>query len=118
VAQAHAQLLSAAGRVGDAEQGLKEAADSARLHSEGLYQTRRTGDTGPVTLLVRPQEAVAAVQALAQAYADYYAAAADYNRAQFRLYRALGRPAQAVTGPPGGCPIPVHEPGNRPDSSD
>jgi hypothetical protein len=34
------------------------------------------------------------VQALAQAYIDYYGAVADANRAQFRLYRALGQPAQ------------------------
>jgi len=36
------------------------------------------------------------VQALAQAYTDFYAAVADYNRAQFRLYRALGHPAQCL----------------------
>ena len=28
-----------------------------------------------------------------EAYADYYAAVADYDRAQFRLYRALGHSA-------------------------
>jgi hypothetical protein len=50
--------------------------------------------------VIRPQEAVAAVQALAQAYNDYYGAVADYDRAQFRLYRALGQPAQALTCPP------------------
>ena len=41
------------------------------------------------------QEAVASVQALGQAYADYYATVGDYNRAQFRLYRALGEPPAA-----------------------
>jgi len=46
--------------------------------------------------VIRPLEAVASVQALAQAYADYYGAIGDYNRAQFRLYRALGAPAQAA----------------------
>jgi hypothetical protein len=46
--------------------------------------------------LVRPQEVVAAIQALSQAYLDYYGAVADANRAQFRLYRALGQPAQCV----------------------
>lgn len=96
VAAAHAQLLSAAGRVGDAEKGLKEAAQSVELHFKGLYQTRKPGAPGAASLLVRPQEAVAAVQALAQSYADYYAAAGDYNRAQFRLYRALGHPARAL----------------------
>ena len=49
-----------------------------------------------MVLLVRPQEVVAAVQALAQAYLDYYGAVADANRAQFRLYRALGQPAQCL----------------------
>ena len=48
-------------------------------------------------LVFRPQEAVAAVAALDQAYRDYYAAVADPNRAQFRLYRALGHPAQGLT---------------------
>ena len=34
----------------------------------------------------------------------YYGAAADYNRAQFRLYRALGQPAQGILGDNAGCP--------------
>jgi hypothetical protein len=40
---------------------------------------------------------VAAIQALGRAYSNYYAAIADYDRAQFRLYRALGEPAQYVS---------------------
>jgi hypothetical protein len=44
----------------------------------------------------RPQEAVAAVAALDQAYRDYFAAVGDQNRAQFQLYRALGHPAQCL----------------------
>ena len=48
-------------------------------------------------LVVRPQEVVAAFQTLEQSYRDFYGAAADYNRAQFRLYRALGHPAQCLT---------------------
>jgi outer membrane protein TolC len=98
VAQAHAQLESAAARLTEAEAGVRDAVDSANKNFEGLGQTKRTGEgAGAVILLViRPQEAVASVQALAQAYADYYGAVGDYNRAQFRLYRALGTPAQAV----------------------
>ena len=94
VARAHAQVRSAAARAADAESGLKDAADSAFKNFEGLGQTKRGGNL--VLLVVRPQEAVAAVQALAQAYADFYAAVNDYNRAQFRLYRALGHPAQCL----------------------
>jgi hypothetical protein len=51
-----------------------------------------------VVLIVRPQEVVAALQARAQANADFFAAVADYNRAQFRLYRALGHPAECLAG--------------------
>ena len=49
--------------------------------------------------MIRPQEVGAAIGALAQAYVDYYGAVADYNRAQFRLYHALGHPAQMVQLP-------------------
>jgi outer membrane protein TolC len=95
VHQAFAQLRSAADRLGDAEAGLRDAEESARLNAEGMRETTLAG--GVLVLVVRPQEAVAAVQALGQAYADYYGAVADFNRAQFRLYRALGEPAQGLT---------------------
>ena len=91
VAQAYAQVQSARERFGDAEVGYREALDSFAKNLEGLGQTRRAGEF--LILVVRPQEVVAAVQALGQANADYYGAVADYNRAQFRLYRAMGQPA-------------------------
>jgi hypothetical protein len=53
---------------------------------------------------------VAAVGALAQAYVDYYGAIADYDRAQFRLYHALGHPAQALAEHPPGYSEPVARP--------
>ncbi|HXG10405.1 MAG TPA: TolC family protein [Gemmataceae bacterium] len=95
VAQAHAQLAAAAARLGEAESGLRDAVDSMNKNFEGLGQTRRAGEL--LLLVIRPQEAVAALGQLAQAYNDYYGAVGDYNRAQFRLYRALGQPAQFVT---------------------
>jgi outer membrane protein TolC len=104
VVQAFAQAQEAAARQKEAEEGLKNAADSVEKHFEGLGQTKRSGNL--IQLVVRPQEAVAAVQALAQAYADYYGALADSNRAQFRLYRALGHPAQLILGPTTSCPLP------------
>jgi outer membrane protein TolC len=98
VAQAHAQVVSANSRAVDAEKGLKDALESMEKNFEGLSQTKRPG--GDVLILViRPAEVVAAVQALAQAYTDYYSAVADANRAQFRLYRALGHPAGLITQP-------------------
>jgi outer membrane protein TolC len=96
VAAAYAQVRATAQRLNDAEPALKEARDLIEKTVEGLGQTRRIGDS--LTLVVRPQEAVAAVQAFAQANADFFAAVADYNRAQFRLYRALGHPAQCLAG--------------------
>jgi outer membrane protein TolC len=102
VAQAYAQAQSAARRLGKAESGLKDAVESANKNFEGLGQTKLVGgpDKGPkvILLVIRPQEVVAAIQALALAYNDYYAAVADFNRAQFRLYRALGQPAQSLSG--------------------
>ena len=94
VVQAHSQATRSAARVKLAADGLTEAAQTVKTHLEAINQTRRVGDT--LVLIFRPQEAVAAVQALDQAYRDYFGAVADANRAQFRLYRALGHPAQCV----------------------
>ncbi len=95
VVEAHAQVQEAAGRIKDAEAGVKDALDSADKNLEGMSQTKRAGEL--VLLVIRPLEVIAAVQALNQALNDYYAAVADYDRAQFRLYRALGRPAQDLS---------------------
>jgi outer membrane protein TolC len=94
VAQAYAQAESAAVRVKDAEAGLKDAVESVTQNFEGMRQTKRVGNL--LILVIRPQEAAAAVQALSFAYADYYSAIGDHNRAQFRLYRAMGQPAQMI----------------------
>ncbi len=94
VVQAYAQAQSAAERVEEAEIELKQALDSVEKNFEGLKQVRRAGNL--LVLVIRPQEAVAAVQALSQAYNNYFGASADYNRAQFRLYRALGHPARTL----------------------
>jgi outer membrane protein TolC len=100
VVQADAQVRSAALRVREAEDEVHNAVESANKNIEGMAQTRGVGNV--ILLVIRPQEVVAAVQAVGQAYSDYYAAVADYNRGQFRLYRALGQPAQqvgAILGP-------------------
>jgi outer membrane protein TolC len=94
VAHAFAEAQSASARLGDAEAELRDAVDSADKNMEGLGQTKPAGKV--LVLVIRPQEVVAALQALLQAYTDYYGAVADYDRAQFRLYHALGHPAQAL----------------------
>jgi outer membrane protein TolC len=107
VAQADAQARSAASRLGKAERELRDAVESADKNFEGLGQTKTAGGR-VIILVIRPQEVVAAIQALVLAYNDYYGAVADYNRAQFRLYRALGQPAQLLAGqgPPDTAPAP------------
>jgi outer membrane protein TolC len=105
VAQAYAQVQSAAARMREAEDELKQAVDSANQNLQGLGQTNRAGNV--IILVIRPQEVVASIQALGQAYTDYYGAVADYNRAQFRLYRALGRPAQLPGADEGDGPEPL-----------
>jgi outer membrane protein TolC len=100
VARAYAEAQRAARRITLAEKELRAAVASADKNFVALKQTRSEG--GAVRTLVRPQEAVAAVQALGQAYSDYYSGVADYDRAQFRLYRALGRPVGALLKD--GCP--------------
>jgi outer membrane protein TolC len=99
VAQAYAQAQLADRRVAFAEQGVRAAAESAERNLLAMRQTKAVAEKGvpQLALVVRPQEVVASVQALAQAYADYYAAVGDANRAQFRLYRALGHPARCLT---------------------
>jgi outer membrane protein TolC len=94
VAQAHAQVEAAAVRVGRAEAGLKAALASYEGNLKGLSETVRAGEL--LQLVNRPQEVVAALQQLQQAYFNYYASTNDYNRAQFRLFRALGYPAQGL----------------------
>jgi len=102
VVQAHAELQAAHERIGDAEEELREALLSATQNLEALGQTKRVGGN-IVILVIRPQEVVAALQSLSQAYYNYYGSVADYNRAQFRLYRALGNPAQQLYGHDGLC---------------
>src|SRR5207302_2326565 len=94
VVQAAARLTRAAARVAAAGEEVRQAAETAEKNLQGLGTTKRAGEQ--LVLVFRPLEAVAAVAALDQAYRDYYAAVADANRAHFRLYRALGCPAQVV----------------------
>jgi uncharacterized protein (TIGR03000 family) len=95
VSEAFAQLQSARDRVGMADDELRQARSSANDNFKGLGEVRRVGGQ-IVSLIIRPLEAIAAQQALLQAYYDYYGAVGDYNRTQFQLYRALGNPAQAL----------------------
>jgi outer membrane protein TolC len=65
------------------------ARESYRLNEERI---RRAPEQG------RPIELLQAIQALAQARLDYLVVVADYNRAQFRLYTAVGNPPLCALG--------------------
>jgi hypothetical protein len=106
VMQAKADAESAAYRAREAEHGLKESLATWKGNLRGLGQTTRFGDL--LTLVNRPQEVTAALSQLQQAYMNYYRSIADFNRAQFRLFYALGFPARflACDCPPGE-PVPV-----------
>ena len=46
--------------------------------------------------MTRPQEAVYALQLLNQAFDEYFTTVAEYNRAEFDLFHALGYPAEEI----------------------
>jgi outer membrane protein TolC len=101
VTEAHANLQSAAARVGQADRSLRTAIIAYNGNVEGLRHTTRYGDV--LVLVYRPQEVVYALKLMKVAFDEYFTTVADYNRAEFELFHALGYPAQEVTylRPPG-----------------
>jgi outer membrane protein TolC len=101
VTRAHARLQSAALRVVQADRALRTAIITFNGNYQGLQQTTRFGDV--LVLVNRPQEVVFALQLMKLAFDEYFTTVADYNRAQFELFHALGYPAQELTlkQPPG-----------------
>ena len=95
---AWADVRSADRRVGQAERELRQALLSAKQNMEGVSETKRPGEAKINIQVIRAQEVVQSLQALTQAYVNYYGVVAEYNRAQFRMYRALGSPAQLLEG--------------------
>ena len=107
VNQAQATLQSAAVRVVQADRALRTGIITFNGTVEGLKQTSRFGDV--LVLISRPQEAVYALQLLKRAFDEYFTTVAEYNRAQFELFHALGYPARelAQLRPPGEV-VPVN----------
>ncbi len=106
VTRAQARVQSAAVRILQADRSLRTGIITFNGNYEGLQQTERFGNV--LVLVTRPQEAVFALQLLYTAFEEYFTTVADYNRAQFELFHALGYPAQelAVLRTPG-QPLPV-----------
>jgi outer membrane protein TolC len=101
VNRALARLQSAAARVLQADRALRTGIITFNGHLEGLGETRRFGEV--LVLIYRPQEAVYSLQLLKVAFDEYFTTVAEYNRAQFELFHALGYPARelAQIRPPG-----------------
>ncbi|MDG3004618.1 TolC family protein [Paludisphaera mucosa] len=95
VTRARARVQSAAARVLQADRSMRTAVITFNGNYEGLRQTTRLGDV--LVLVNRPQEAVFALQLLMVAFDEYFATVAEYNRAQFELFHALGYPARELT---------------------
>jgi hypothetical protein len=94
VTRAQARVQAAAARVPQADRSLRTAIITFNGHLEGLGQTRRLGDV--LVLSFRPQEAVYSLEQLNVSFNEYFNTVADYNRAQFELFHALGYPAREV----------------------
>src|SRR4029077_14514438 len=101
VTRAQARLQSATARVTQADRSLRNAIIAFNGNFEGLGQTRRFGDV--LVLINRPQEVVFALQLMKQSFDQYFTTVAEYNKAQFELFHALGYPAREITyvHPPG-----------------
>jgi outer membrane protein TolC len=83
VAEAHAQVIERKAQIGFAQTGVEAAIESLRRNSQRIQE----GEGLPI-------EVLQAIQALDQSRRQFVRAVADYNRAQFRLQRALGWPIQ------------------------
>ena len=106
VTRARARVQSGAARVLQADRALRTAIITFNGNYEGLRQTTRLGDV--LVLVNRPQEAVFALQLLQVAFNEYFSTVAEYNRAQFELFHAMGYPARELDelrNP--GEPVPV-----------
>jgi outer membrane protein TolC len=115
VTRAQAILQSAAARVGQAERALRASTIAFNGNLEGLGQTTRFGDV--LVLVFRPQEVVYALQRMKTAFDEYFRTVAEYNRAQFLMFHALGYPASEITlhRPPGDVlPIETDRPAYLP----
>jgi len=98
VVRAEKARISAVRQVNEAGEALPEAFSSLRLN---LANIRRGAGLPGAT---RPIEVLQPIQALADARTAYLESVLAYNRAQFRLYHALGRPPVVL---PGAAPDPV-----------
>ncbi|WP_435011987.1 TolC family protein (plasmid) [Tundrisphaera lichenicola] len=119
VTRAQARVQSAAARILQADRALRTGIITFNGHLEGLEQTRRLGNV--LVLTFRPQEAVYSLDLLSTAFREYFTTVAEYNRAQFDLFHAVGYPARELASlrPPGqAIPADTRRPGYLPPVGD
>jgi outer membrane protein TolC len=106
VTQAQARLQSAALRVEQADRAVRTAITTFNGTFEGFRHTVRFENI--LYFIYRPYEAVYALELMKLAFDEYFTTVADYNRAAFELFHAMGYPAQEITylRPPGNI-VPV-----------
>jgi hypothetical protein len=94
VTAAQAHLQSATARVSQADRALRTGLITFNGHIEGIAHTTRLENF--LVMVYRPQEAVYSLELLKVAFDEYFTAVADYNRATFELFHALGYPANEI----------------------
>jgi outer membrane protein TolC len=94
VNRALARVQAAAPRVLQADRALRTAIITFNGHFEGMGETRRLGDV--LVLAFRPQEAVYSLVRMNVSFNEYFTTVAEYNKAQFELFHALGYPAREI----------------------
>jgi outer membrane protein TolC len=106
VVRADKELIAASRQIVEAGRAVPEALNSLSLN---LVNIRRGAGLAGAT---RPIEVLQPIQALVQARLDYLDAVLGYNRAQFRLFRAIGQPPMITTPaePSTAGPPPHHAP--------
>ncbi|WP_406698907.1 TolC family protein [Singulisphaera sp. Ch08] len=101
VVRAEKERIASSRQMEEAGRALPEAQESLTLNLTNIR--RGAGLPGAP----RPIEVLQPIQALAQARADYLDSVLAHNRAQFRLYRALGRPPSFDLFPPAPVAVPA-----------
>ena len=104
------RLLALVGKGGMSSVYLAEHQVMRRRCAIKVLPTRRLQNASSLARFHREAQAVAALD---QAYRDYYAAVGDHNRAQFRLYRALGHPAECLANANNASPTPSSNGGGK-----
>ena len=115
VTAAQARVQSAAARVKQADRGLRASIITFDENFAGLKQTSRFENV--LIKIYRPQQVTYALYLLKPAFDEYFATVAEYNRAEFDLYHALGFPAREIVNsrPPGEVlPVDTARPGYLP----